>query len=68
MNAMNDITTGSNPGCNTNGYSAAVNWDPVTGVGTPNFEALKSLWVALPYTPPTKGNGSRKRKVTILPS
>ncbi|KAF8488528.1 family S53 protease [Gautieria morchelliformis] len=37
-----DITTGSNPGCNTNGFPAIAGWDPVTGFGTPNFAALKT--------------------------
>nr|ABB73029.1 family S53 protease [Phanerodontia chrysosporium] len=40
--AFNDITSGSNPGCNTNGFKAAKGWDPVTGLGTPNFAALKA--------------------------
>ncbi|KAI0344587.1 family S53 protease [Trametopsis cervina] len=35
-----DITTGNNPGCNTNGFPALAGWDPVTGLGTPNFQAL----------------------------
>ncbi|KAF7797928.1 hypothetical protein EIP86_009135 [Pleurotus ostreatoroseus] len=35
-----DITTGSNPGCNTNGFPTESGWDPVTGLGTPNFLAL----------------------------
>ncbi|KAI0081293.1 subtilisin-like protein [Panus rudis PR-1116 ss-1] len=38
--AFNDITTGSNPGCNTNGFPATTGWDPVTGLGTPNFAKL----------------------------
>ena len=38
--ALNDVTTGSNPGCNTNGFPAAAGWDPVTGLGTPNFAKL----------------------------
>jgi len=38
--ALNDITTGDNPGCNTNGFPADTGWDPVTGLGTPNFPAL----------------------------
>lgn len=29
--AFNDITSGSNPGCGTNGFPAAPGWDPVTG-------------------------------------
>ncbi|KDR69079.1 hypothetical protein GALMADRAFT_104369 [Galerina marginata CBS 339.88] len=40
--ALNDITTGDNPGCNTNGFSATAGWDPVTGLGTPNFAKLKA--------------------------
>ncbi|KAK0192116.1 family S53 protease-like protein [Armillaria mellea] len=38
--AFFDITTGSNPGCGTNGFPARAGWDPVTGLGTPNFAAL----------------------------
>ncbi|KAJ7743516.1 family S53 protease [Mycena maculata] len=38
--AFTDITSGTNPGCNTNGFSASVGWDPVTGLGTPNFDLL----------------------------
>lgn len=38
--AFSDITTGSNPGCGTNGFPALEGWDPVTGLGTPNFSAL----------------------------
>ena len=40
--AFNDITTGSNPGCNTNGFPATSGWDPVTGLGTPDFQKLAS--------------------------
>ncbi|PCH39539.1 family S53 protease-like protein [Wolfiporia cocos MD-104 SS10] len=38
--AFTDITSGDNPGCGTNGFSAIAGWDPVTGLGTPNFAAL----------------------------
>ena len=31
---------GSNPGCDTNGFNATKGWDPVTGLGTPNFAKL----------------------------
>ncbi|TFY61990.1 hypothetical protein EVJ58_g4155 [Rhodofomes roseus] len=48
MAAFNDITTGSNPGCGTEGFYAQPGWDPVTGVGTPNFVKLLALWLALP--------------------
>lgn len=40
--AFHDVTSGSNPGCNTNGFSALSGWDPVTGLGTPNYAALKT--------------------------
>jgi len=40
--AFNDITSGSNPGCDTNGFSAEAGWDPVTGLGTPDFDKLSS--------------------------
>ncbi|KAF8195013.1 family S53 protease-like protein [Pholiota molesta] len=38
--ALNDVTTGDNPGCSTNGFPAKAGWDPVTGLGTPNFAKL----------------------------
>ena len=28
---FNDITSGSNPGCGTNGFPAGAGWDPVSG-------------------------------------
>ncbi|KAH9011452.1 subtilisin-like protein [Lactarius hengduanensis] len=37
---LNDITFGSNPGCNTDGFTASAGWDPVTGLGTPDFFKL----------------------------
>ncbi|EIN06133.1 family S53 protease [Punctularia strigosozonata HHB-11173 SS5] len=40
--ALNDITSGDNPGCNTNGFPAKAGWDPVTGLGTPDFDKLKT--------------------------
>ncbi|KAI0306132.1 subtilisin-like protein [Multifurca ochricompacta] len=40
---LNDITSGSNPGCGTNGFSAVTGWDPVTGLGTPDFGKLQAL-------------------------
>ncbi|KAH9166807.1 subtilisin-like protein [Lactarius sanguifluus] len=41
-NGLTDITSGSNPGCNTGGFSAVEGWDPVTGVGTPDFQAASA--------------------------
>jgi tripeptidyl-peptidase I len=40
--ALNDITSGNNPGCNTSGFSAGSGWDPVTGLGSPNYAALRT--------------------------
>ncbi|KAH9883818.1 subtilisin-like protein [Xylariomycetidae sp. FL2044] len=37
---FNDVTVGSNPGCNSTGFVAAEGWDPVTGLGSPNFPKL----------------------------
>ncbi|GIC88032.1 S53 family peptidase [Aspergillus udagawae] len=45
---FNDITQGSNPGCGTQGFSAAKGWDPVTGLGTPNYPALLELFMSQP--------------------
>lgn len=46
--AFNDITNGTNPGCGTEGFSAVSGWDPVTGLGTPNFPKLLARWLLLP--------------------
>lgn len=46
--AFNDITIGNNAGCGTDGFNATPGWDPVTGLGTPNFEKLKAIYLALP--------------------
>ncbi|KAF2083190.1 hypothetical protein K490DRAFT_70059 [Saccharata proteae CBS 121410] len=45
---LNDITQGGNQGCGTAGFSAAPGWDPVTGLGTPNFPKLSLLFLTLP--------------------
>ncbi|KAH9159723.1 subtilisin-like protein [Lactarius sanguifluus] len=37
---FNDIRSGSNPGCDTDGFTAVPGWDPVTGLGTPDFQRL----------------------------
>ncbi|KAH9010176.1 subtilisin-like protein [Lactarius deliciosus] len=42
---LNDITSGSNPGCGTDGFSAVPGWDPVTGLGTPDFEKLQNIFM-----------------------
>ncbi|KAH7923659.1 subtilisin-like protein [Leucogyrophana mollusca] len=45
--ALNDITEGNNPGCGTEGFNATIGWDPITGFGSPNFEKLKELVLAV---------------------
>ncbi|EPS41024.1 hypothetical protein H072_5086 [Dactylellina haptotyla CBS 200.50] len=45
---LNDIKVGNNPGCGTNGFKASVGWDPVTGLGTPNFNKMRSFFGNLP--------------------
>ncbi|KAF7312317.1 Family S53 protease [Mycena indigotica] len=37
---LNDVTKGSNPGCGAKGFTARAGWDPVTGLGTPNFAKM----------------------------
>ncbi|KAI0823279.1 peptidase S8/S53 domain-containing protein [Trametes gibbosa] len=41
--ALNDITSGNNPGCATDGFPAETGWDAVTGLGTPDFVKLSSI-------------------------
>lgn len=48
MKLFNDITMGGNKGCGTPGFTAVPGWDPVTGVGTPNFLKLLPAWLLLP--------------------
>ncbi|KAJ7065361.1 peptidase S8/S53 domain-containing protein [Mycena amicta] len=40
---FNDIVSGSNPGCGQTGFTAGLGWDPVTGLGTPDFLRLQTL-------------------------
>jgi subtilase family serine protease len=47
--AFHDITVGDNSASGITGYSAAVGWDPVTGLGTPDVHGLV---VALASTSP----------------
>jgi tripeptidyl-peptidase-1 len=44
--ALHDIVVGSNPGCDSDGFSAAQGWDPVTGLGTPNYPALLKVFMS----------------------
>ena len=40
---FNDITSGSNPGCSTDGFPATEGWDPVTGFGSPDYGKLSTM-------------------------
>ncbi|KAJ5604369.1 hypothetical protein N7510_009523 [Penicillium lagena] len=44
--AFFDITSGNNAGCGTNGFNATEGWDPVTGLGTPNYPALLKVFMS----------------------
>ncbi|KAJ7727170.1 putative alkaline serine protease AorO [Mycena olivaceomarginata] len=39
---------GTNPGCGTEGFNATKGWDPVTGLGSPDYEKLLKVFMALP--------------------
>ncbi|EME83733.1 uncharacterized protein MYCFIDRAFT_61094 [Pseudocercospora fijiensis CIRAD86] len=45
---FNDITNGTNDGCGTKGFEAVQGWDPVTGLGTPNFPKMLEVFMNLP--------------------
>ncbi|KUJ19485.1 subtilisin-like protein [Mollisia scopiformis] len=45
--AFTDIISGGNQGCGTNGFTAVAGWDPVTGLGTPNYPKLLAVFLAL---------------------
>ncbi|KAA1472281.1 family S53 protease [Dentipellis sp. KUC8613] len=40
--AFTDITSGNNGGCFTDGFNAVEGWDPVTGLGTPDYVKLRT--------------------------
>ncbi|CZT06100.1 related to serine protease [Rhynchosporium graminicola] len=44
---LNDIRNGTNPGCGTEGFSAVEGWDPVTGLGTPNYKKMLEYFMGL---------------------
>lgn len=43
--AFNDIKVGKNQGCGTEGFSAVDGWDPVTGLGTPDYQRLLEVFM-----------------------
>lgn len=40
---FHDVTVGVNDGGYGVGFPATAGWDPASGMGTPNYEALKKL-------------------------
>ena len=46
--AFTDITEGCGGGCGTEGFCAEPGWDPITGLGTPKYEQLLAIYLALP--------------------
>lgn len=45
--ALVDVVSGTNPGCGTDGFEATPGWDPVTGLGTPDYEKLLAVFQSL---------------------
>ncbi|KAI1409994.1 subtilisin-like protein [Hypoxylon sp. FL1857] len=43
-----DVTKGDNRACKTTGFPAIEGWDPVTGMGVPDYPKLLELFLSLP--------------------
>ncbi|KAK4464606.1 putative protease s8 tripeptidyl peptidase [Cladorrhinum samala] len=47
--ALKDVMTGANRGCGVDeAFRAASGWDPTTGLGSPDYERLRELFMSLP--------------------
>ncbi|KAK3314311.1 alkaline serine protease [Apodospora peruviana] len=44
---FNDVKTGSNPACNSTGFLASPGWDPVSGLGSPQYPKLLEVLMNL---------------------
>ncbi|KKO97929.1 Pro-kumamolisin [Trichoderma harzianum] len=44
---LNDVTVGNSSGCGTSGFSAAKGWDPVSGLGTPDYPRMLEYFMSL---------------------
>ncbi|KAH9161633.1 peptidase S8/S53 domain-containing protein [Lactarius sanguifluus] len=62
MFGLNDIKSGSNPGCDTDGFTAIPGWDPATGLGTPDFSKLLHVLRTITGT----GAGNQRRRFSDL--
>jgi tripeptidyl-peptidase-1 len=46
---MNDVVSGANEGCGVDpAFQATVGWDPVTGLGSPDYQRMRNLFIRLP--------------------
>ncbi|KIM96721.1 hypothetical protein OIDMADRAFT_182912 [Oidiodendron maius Zn] len=45
---FNDVTEGNTSVCNSVAFQAAEGWDPMTGLGTPNYPKILDVFVKLP--------------------
>ncbi|RPD61265.1 subtilisin-like protein [Lentinus tigrinus ALCF2SS1-6] len=62
-----DITSGNNPGCGTDGFPADVGWDPVTGLGTPDFSKLLDVVTGgVVRSSQNAENGALRTSVAVL--
>jgi hypothetical protein len=71
---VNDITSGDNhcvaggTVCCSQGFSAAVGWDPVTGLGSLNFTRFLDTMMRIVTTPPTTQPTYRPGSPTPIPT
>lgn len=46
---LNDIVTGANVGCGADpAFRATREWDAVTGLGSPDYERMRGVFLSLP--------------------
>ena len=45
---FNDVTEGNTSVCNSVAFQAAEGWDPMTGLGTPNYPKMLDVFLKLP--------------------
>ncbi|OCK79883.1 hypothetical protein K432DRAFT_435096 [Lepidopterella palustris CBS 459.81] len=46
---LNDVVEGGNRGCGTPGFTAVKGWDPVTGLGTPDYGKMLKMFEGLAH-------------------
>jgi tripeptidyl-peptidase-1 len=45
---FNDVIEGNNSICDSVAFKAAEGWDPITGLGTPNYPKMLDVFMKLP--------------------